>query len=203
MLFMFSLPGAAEQTFVVTDNSGAPVADAVIMAAGPAPEPSQQPAIMDQVNKRFVPHVLAVPRGQAVEFPNSDDIRHHVYSFSEPKTFEIKLYKGKPGAPVVFDQPGIVVLGCNIHDAMVGYIVVSDTGWWAKTDSEGLASLATDSTIDSVRVWHPRLSANADRVITQQLDPVADRHQISLELQPEQPASTSGFKTDRFKRYAR
>jgi hypothetical protein len=126
-----------------------------------------------------------------------------VYSFSEPKTFEIKLYKGKPGTPVVFDQPGIVVLGCNIHDAMVGYIVVSDSGWWAKTDAEGLAILPAEAPIDSVRVWHPRLSANADRVITQELDTAAERHQITLELQPEEPETTSGFKTDRFKRYAR
>ena len=199
--FAASLMASAGQQFLVVDAAGQPVANAVLMAAAPAPEPQVQPQIMDQVNKTFVPHVLTVSRGQAVEFPNSDDIRHHVYSFSEAKPFEIKLYKGKPGAPVMFDQSGIVVLGCNIHDAMVGYIVVSDTAW-AQTGADGKASLPVTEQATMVRVWHPRLSVNADRVDTLSINPTEKVHRLVLDLQPPEPKAT-GFANDRFKQYAR
>lgn len=195
-----SLAGYARD-FMVVDQNGEPVADAVILADGPKPVAGTQPAIMDQVDKAFVPHVLTVPVGQPVEFPNSDDIRHHVYSFSEPKAFEIKLYKDKPGDPIIFDQPGIVVLGCNIHDSMVGYIVVSDTQYWAQTDSQGRAQLAINDA-SKIRIWHPRLSVNADQVEVVPLTSAQQEQRISLTLTPPQPKE-SGFSSKRFKRYAR
>ncbi len=111
--------------------------------------------IMDQINKQFEPHVLIVPQNSLVSFPNSDDIRHHVYSFSPTKTFELKLYSGRPKQPLLFDQHGIVTIGCNIHDAMVGYIYVSNTTA-AKTDLEGKALIFadTDKNIE-INIWHP------------------------------------------------
>ncbi len=66
---------------------------------------------------------------------------HHVYSFSEAKTFELALYKGNAHPPLVFDRPGVVVLGCNIHDSMLGYILVVDTPHFASTDAAGALSL--------------------------------------------------------------
>ena len=202
--FLFSLVAFADQRFLVLDTAGAPVADAVIMAQGEPPVPDAQPRIMDQIDKTFVPLVLTVPAGQAVAFPNSDDIRHHVYSFSDPKPFELKLYKGTPGAPVVFDQPGVVVLGCNIHDSMVGYILVTDTARWGQTDSEGIATLPGDNAVSEVRIWHPRLSVNADRIDRVKVNPAEEVHAITLSLQPPEPEpEKSGFNSNRFNRYGR
>ena len=93
-------------------------------------KPAQgQKAIMDQRKLMFVPDVLVVQTGTAVDFPNSDQVRHQVYSFSGAKTFELALYAGRAHAPVVFDRSGLVTLGCNIHDSMVGYIWVTDSPW--------------------------------------------------------------------------
>ena len=96
---------------------------------------------MDQKNRTFVPHVLAVQTGTAVRFPNSDDIRHQVYSFSSAKTFQLPLYKGTPASPVWFDKAGVVSLGCNIHDHMIAYIYVVDSPWFAKANADGLARI--------------------------------------------------------------
>ena len=87
---------------------------------------------MAQQGKQFLPDVLVVPVGTSVHFPNRDSVRHHVYSFSPAKKFELKLYTGTPANPVVFDRAGVVTLGCNIHDRMVGWIVVVDTPYYAQ-----------------------------------------------------------------------
>jgi plastocyanin len=134
---------AATLEITVNDARGAPVADAVISVSprpGPAPVRKREAAI-EQRDKAFVPLVTVVQAGTAVQFPNRDPIRHHVYSFSPPKTFEIKLYAGTPVAPVVFDKTGEVVLGCNIHDPMIAYIYVVDTPWFAKTGTDGKARI--------------------------------------------------------------
>ncbi len=148
----------------VTDAGGAPVADAVIyaVALGATPTVAPRPAIMDQVNKEYLPLVVPVQVGAAVTFPNKDNIRHQVYSFSPAKVFELKLYAGTPAKPVVFDKPGAVVLGCNIHDWMVGYIYVVDTPYFAKTGKAGSARLEALPAGDyQVRVWHPYMKSEA------------------------------------------
>ncbi len=106
--------------------------------------------------------VLVVTTGTAVSFPNRDTVRHHVYSFSPTKTFEIKLYSGMAASPVVFDRAGIAVLGCNIHDDMVAWVVVVDTPYWARSDPAGATTLA-DVPAGSyrLRVWHPGLAVGA------------------------------------------
>ena len=95
----------------VTDAAGAPVADAVIYALPGTPRslPAPRAAIMDQIDKEYVPFVVPVQAGAAVRFPNKDNIRHHVYSFSPAKPFELKLYSGTPAKPVIFDKPGPVL----------------------------------------------------------------------------------------------
>lgn len=111
---------------------------------------------MDQVNKQFEPHVLIVPQNSLVNFPNSDDIRHHVYSFSPAITFELKLYSGRPKQPILFQQPGIVTIGCNIHDAMVGYIYVTNATAAVKSDAQGKAVLFTETSKNiELKIWHP------------------------------------------------
>jgi len=122
----------------VVDAKGAPLANAVVTLQGPAGGAAAPgKAVMDQQEMRFVPSVLAVRTGTAVIFPNRDDIRHQVYSFSPAKRFELRLYQGTPSEPVLFDKPGLVVLGCNIHDWMVGYIYVTDDPWFAVSDAQG------------------------------------------------------------------
>jgi hypothetical protein len=114
---------------------------------------------MDQVDQRFVPFILAVRSGTAVRFPNSDSVAHQVYSFSSPKRFELGLYRGRPHAPVTFDKPGIVVLGCNIHDKMIGYVYVTDAAYFGKTDAQG--SWRADSVAPAeyqLEVWSPLLA---------------------------------------------
>src|SRR6185436_9432707 len=143
---------AATLEVSVIDEDGRPIEDVAVYAtpahpvdhgpgavashAGTAPKAS-----MDQERMQFVPHLLIVQTGTEVSFPNGDDVSHHVYSFSEVKPFELHLYKGNVYPPVVFPQPGVVVLGCNIHDGMLGYIVVVDTPHYAKTDEHGLARI--------------------------------------------------------------
>jgi plastocyanin len=161
-----SAPGGLDA--VVRDDRGKPVADAVVsltpVGAAPAPPVAAAPAVMDQQNKQFVPPVLVVQVGAAVTFPNRDNIRHHVYSFSPVKRFELPLYIGTPAAPVVFDKPGVVVLGCNIHDWMVGYIDVVATPYFARTAEDGRARLADlpPGTYEA-RVWHPRMKGETEK----------------------------------------
>ena len=111
---------------------------------------------MDQKNRMFIPHVLAVQTGTAVRFPNSDDIRHHVYSFSPAKQFQLPLYKGTPANPEVFDKAGVVTLGCNIHDQMSAFIVIVDTPHFAITAANGRASLRdVGAGRYTLRIWYP------------------------------------------------
>jgi plastocyanin len=152
---------AAELTGKVVDASGAPLAGAVVfvdeLPAGVTPPAAEPKAAMDQVQKQFVPHVLPVVVGTAVTFPNHDQIHHHVYSFSRTKTFELPLYKGEDASPVVFDQPGAVKIGCNIHDWMDAVILVVPNAYHATTDDTGLFVLR-DLPPGSygVAAWHER-----------------------------------------------
>ncbi len=121
-----------------------------------------QIADMAQVGRQFTPSVLIVPTGTAVSFPNRDTVRHHVYSFSAIKKFELKLFAGTPANPVVFDKSGIAVLGCNIHDNMAAWIVVVDTPYYALSDSLGMTALADVPPANyRLRVWHSRLPVGA------------------------------------------
>lgn len=142
----------------VQDSRGGAVRDAVVYAV---PEGRSLPlmkksAVMDQKNRMFIPHVLPVQTGTAVRFPNSDDIRHHVYSFSPAKPFQLPLYKGTPANPEVFDKAGVVTLGCNIHDQMSAFIVIVDTPYFEKTPANGRVSLRdVDAGRYTLRVWYP------------------------------------------------
>jgi len=143
----------------VSDRNGAPVRDVVVTVSDGRPNTVSAQAtatrmVMDQIAMRFVPEVLVVPLGMAVSFPNSDTISHQVYSFSRAKPFQLPLYKGASHPPVTFDKPGLVVLGCNIHDGMVGYIYVTDARWYGQTNAAGkviLPEVAAGKV--SVTIW--------------------------------------------------
>jgi len=126
---------AANVNVLVTDAAGNPLTDAVVMLEPVGTHVSVKPmqgAQIAQHDLQFSPQVSVVTVGTAVLFPNQDTVRHHVYSFSPAKTFQIKLYAGVPHTPIVFDKPGIAVLGCNIHDGMVAWVVVTDTPTWRR-----------------------------------------------------------------------
>jgi plastocyanin len=152
---------AADVTVTVLDNAGHGVAGIVIIAESDAAVPEKHAvhtAIMDQQHMQFVPRVLVVQTGTGVEFPNSDQIQHQVYSFSAAKTFKLSLYAGHKYPPVVFDHPGLVTLGCNIHDGMIGYIYVTDSPFFARTDGAGLVQLhGLPAGNYTLTAWHPQL----------------------------------------------
>jgi len=134
-----------------------------------------------------------VRTGTAITFPNSDHIRHQVYSFSQAKTFTLKLYSGSPKTPVIFDKPGMVVLGCNIHDNMVAFIGVVDSPYFAKTTDTGSATLNLPAGRYRLRVWHPNaVAAVPPREITVPAAPLyipqaidVDRASATLAAWPE------------------
>ncbi len=152
---------AASLQVQVLDAAGAPVADAIVFLesreASAAAKPGRDVAI-SQIDKQFSPSISVVTLGTAVEFPNRDKVRHHVYSFSPAKTFELKLYSGTPANPVVFDRVGIAVLGCNIHDNMTAWVVVVDTPYHGRSNASGLAVLdAVPAGSYRLRTWHAGL----------------------------------------------
>jgi plastocyanin len=159
-LFVGWAPGAqaANVNVTVTDAAGQALTDAVVSLEplkGRLPVRPMANVEIGQAKRQFDPRVTVVTVGTPVNFPNHDTVRHHVYSFSPAKTFELKLYAGKPAAPVVFDQPGVAVLGCNIHDQMVAWVVVVDTPHYARTDAAGAARL--DNVAPGayrLRTWH-------------------------------------------------
>jgi plastocyanin len=164
LLLILAAPIAAAATLTVDVKNarGIPMEDAVVYAiregrdSGP---PARRTAVMDQKNRTFVPHVLPIQVGTAVQFPNSDDIRHQVYSFSTAKTFQLPLYTGTPSKTIGFD--GVATLGCNIHDRMSAYIVVVDTPHFAATAKDGRVTLSNLSAGKYVvHVWHPELKAD-------------------------------------------
>jgi plastocyanin len=131
-------------------------------AARPAP-PVQ--TIMDQVDRAFVPDLLVVPTGSTVAFPNSDSVSHQIYSFSPAKRFQLPLYRGKPYPPVLFDQAGVVTLGCNIHDSMLAYVVVTDAPFFGRTNTIGSWTADVPEGGYQVKIWHPRIRDDDPRVL--------------------------------------
>lgn len=144
---------------MVRSPAGVPVEDVAVVLeplSGKVPQIKVQASI-EQRDREFVPYLSIVQKGAAVDFPNRDNLKHHVYSFSPAKTFEIKLYAGHPMQPVVFDKAGEVALGCNIHDWMEAHVLVVDFPWFAKTGVDGIARIErVPAGSYHLRIWHPR-----------------------------------------------
>jgi hypothetical protein len=137
--------------------------------------------VMDQIHMQFVPNILVIQTGSAVDFPNSDQIRHQVYSFSAAKKFELSLYAGHKYPPLVFDHAGLVTMGCNIHDSMIGYIYVTDSPFFGRTDASGQLVLrglpAGDYTLT---IWHPGMHEPDDKTLHRHLSLGANDHSVQL-----------------------
>ncbi|MCK9688389.1 methylamine utilization protein [Scleromatobacter humisilvae] len=153
---------AAGVSIVVTDPAGHALADAVVMlepVGAPLPVKPMAGAQIAQKDLEFHPAVTVVTVGTPVLFPNQDTVKHHVYSYSAAKTFQIKLYAGVPHTPIVFDKPGVAVLGCNIHDGMIAWVVVTDTPLWARSAASGAARvLDVPPGNYQMHVWHSSLA---------------------------------------------
>lgn len=164
---LMSPPGiSAQLELSVVDEKGNPLKDAVaaLVPQQKIDYTSVPTAIMDQRQNMFVPGVLAIRVNTQVRFPNGDDVRHHVYSFSPAKKFELRLYHGMTADPVLFDKPGTVVLGCNIHDSMVAYIYVVETDYFAISDVHGKIGVNAPAGKYQLQIYHPQMSGNFPEV---------------------------------------
>lgn len=189
VLFCSGWAVAAPVTVTVTQPNGQPLGGAVVFLESAQAAQAAKPltnAEMAQEKKEFAPNVLVVTRGTSVTFPNRDTVRHHVYSFSPTKKFELKLYTGTPANPVEFDRTGIAVLGCNIHDHMVGWVVVVDTPYFGASAANGQVALDAPPGKYTLRTWHPRLPVGQEASI-QALDIVATGGRATVKLGPLQP----------------
>lgn len=192
---LLSMPAlSSEITVTVTRNGqSTPVKDAIVYLDEQGTVTPITTEIY-QKDRQFHPHILVIPVGSQVAFPNRDNTQHHVYSFSPAKTFDIELYAGTPQAPVLFDKPGVVELGCNIHDHMQAFIVVTDTSIVGRTDANGQVVLPlgpADSRDGSItlNIWHPRLPDNT-RPITRTID-AGNPGNIGITLAPEPATDNS------------
>jgi plastocyanin len=175
---------ASTVTGQVLGQDGKPVANAVVFVQEPALQPAAAStnAIMDQFNKTFVPEMLPVAVGTQVKFPNRDQIRHHVYSFSRPKRFELPLYKGEEAPPVLFDKPGVVKIGCNIHDWMSAVILVLPNDRFVVTKEDGTFSLpGLDAGSYTITAWHAQ-SRDKTEDLAQRVEIAGSDPQLTFKL---------------------
>jgi len=162
---------AADLSVEVRDGAGQPVPNAILSFAPKfaltQPQPEMGGAEMRQQGTMFSPFVLPVRAGTTVSFPNFDEFRHQVYSFSKPKRFELRLYGQDESKTITFDSPGVVALGCNIHDNMLAYIYVSDHPYLAKTGADGTVLVQGLEAGDyDIHIWHPDLASGERPVMT-------------------------------------
>ena len=179
---------AGEVSFSLRGGGGQPVADAVVslvpLAARPALVSPSKPLAIEQKNQAFVPYVTPIVAGTTVELPNNDEVEHHVYSLSPGMHFDKPLYRPGTHEALRFDKPGVVVMGCNIHDWMIAYVVVLETPWFATTGESGRAELANiPAGRYRAEVWHPRLAATLTREID--VGAVAGTVELTLALRPD------------------
>jgi plastocyanin len=185
MVTLASTAAARTISGQVLGQDGKPIANAVVFVQEPAslrPAAASSPAIMDQFNKTFVPGMLPIAVGTQVRFPNRDQIRHHVYSFSRPKRFELPLYKGEDAPPVLFDKPGVVKIGCNIHDWMSAIILVLPNDHFAVTKEDGTFTLPSlDAGAYTITAWHAQ-SRDKTEDVAQHITIANEDPQLSFKL---------------------
>lgn len=177
------------------DESGQPVGSAVVEIPGRQQETApEEIAIIDQVDRRFVPLVIAITEGQRVNFPNSDNVRHHVYSFSAIRQFSTELFADEPIDPIRFDQSGIAVLGCNIHDSMVAYVFVSPWQDIMVSHDDGMIRLpGLDEAPKEITIWHPWLE-NFDNTHTVDSSDWESGREYRITLPVREPEREIGFR---------
>lgn len=162
------LAKAVGLTGVVKDQKGNVVKNAIITLFRQGAEAGQSlpelpRATLTQKDIQFAPFVLPVTTGTLIKFPNKDKVKHHVYSFSKIKRFELRLYGGDEEKDVLFDKKGVVAVGCNIHDSMLAYIYITDSRLFGKTDTTGSVTIeGLEAGNYQAFVWHPRLKGKKE-----------------------------------------
>lgn len=152
---------AAGLEVLVRNANGEPMAEAVITLTpldGDLQKPAipAEPIIINQRNTAYDPFVTVIPVGTSVRFSNGDPFGHHVYSFSNAKRFEHSVPSNMVSEPEVFDRPGVVVMGCNIHDRMLAYVQVVDAPYFNKSDQTGRVAFEGLKPGEyRVTAWHP------------------------------------------------
>ncbi len=154
----------------IVNQSGLPVYQAVVEIARPAGNTAALAFgwrnAMAQRNLAFAPGTLIVPAGSAVSFPNLDNVRHSIFSFSKAQKFQIDLYGRDQSRTQAFPVAGTVALGCNIHDSMRGYIRVTKTPFAAVTGADGRTRIqGLGAGTYRVTVWHPQLRGAANEQV--------------------------------------
>lgn len=179
---------SAEISCQIKTAKGEVVADAVISLiplAGEVPAAaSEAKAEIEQEGQEFQPYVTVVQTGTRVVFPNHDSVQHHVYSLSKAKKFELPLYNPGQQESLVFDVPGLVTVGCNIHDWMISHLVVVPTPWFAKSDAQGNLKVSAPAGRYRLELWHPRLAAPVTKEVTL-ADAAATHEDFALTLKPD------------------
>jgi plastocyanin len=194
---------AATFEALVQTPAGKPLADAAVILEPLAQAPatasrSRARATIEQRGAEFIPYVTVVQAGTPVDFPNNDTVRHHVYSFSQPKRFEIKLYAGKPGQPITFDKPGEVVIGCNIHDWMEAHVLVVESPYFGKTAADGRVAIASlPAGRYRLQLWHPlqKMRPPASEI---EVTATPSRLNLVLDARPREPRPHTEVDTDRY-----
>ena len=158
---------AKDLSFRVLTADNKPLGEAVVWLTPNIADNNKHNAVMDQLHKTFVPYILPVQVGTIVDFPNSDSINHHVYSFSPAKRFELKLSPSSASNhTMLFDKAGIVTLGCNIHDWMLAYVVVLETPYFSQTDTKGIAQIQEpEGGAKEVHLWHPQINDKPENLV--------------------------------------
>ena len=177
---------AREVEVVVTDADGNGLPQAVVSIDFPGRQAVANQTVIDQVDRLFTPFISTVRPGATVNFPNSDNIRHQVYSFSPAKTFELPLYSNREAPAITFPEAGIVVLGCNIHDHMRAYLYVSPHAQSRLTDGEGSVVLEAPSEVSTVHVWYPGLGDEATAERQFAIDASQQQLRVSLPVTAQQ-----------------
>src|SRR5947209_18210537 len=202
-LLVLALAGAASPLAAaplsvrIVDASGRPVRDAVVtlVPSGPAAHAPRAARLFVITQQKLASHpfLTIVPVGADVSFPNLDPTKHHVYSFSAAKRFELKLFAKDQSRTVHFDKPGVVALGCNIHDQMSAFIVVTDSAWTAQTNGQGVAAFGDAPAVPTrVTVFHPYLKVPAN-LIQHNLAANQRNFNVSVRLRPPSPMTMSDY----------
>jgi plastocyanin len=144
------------------DNKPSPdLSDAVLYLEAPAAVTTAARPVTVEIaitDKTYAPHVVVVPLGSTVRFPNHDPFNHNVFSVSEPNTFDLGLYGRGEAKSYTFTHPGLVRVYCNVHPRMVAYVLVMENRYYAQPGNDG--SFAIDNVPPGryrLHVWHERI----------------------------------------------
>jgi len=193
LLLLPQLSWANKLQLEIVDKRGDRLANAAVIVddryLANSVDKTPQVVTIDQVDRQFVPFLTTLRVGSEAVFPNSDNIRHHVYSFSEPKPFELKLYSDKERPSVFFNKPGVVTLGCNIHDQMIAHLLVTDGQTATASNDQGQLLLELSDSVPpqfSITVWHPLQGENLS--VAKQVEIDLSQQQtvkVALDVMPE------------------